>query len=77
MSIQLERIKVNWRKSLNKPNNLFPNICRVAQGIYEKLNIYGIVEKLMMELVLEIILCNGWYAHLSALNYLSKNKNKL
>jgi len=26
---------------LNKPNNLFPYICLVANGIYEKLNIYG------------------------------------
>ena len=26
---------------LNKPNNLFPLICRVAKGEYKKLNIYG------------------------------------
>ncbi len=26
---------------LNKPNNIFPLLCRVAQGKYQKLNVYG------------------------------------
>ena len=64
---------------LNKPNNLFPYICNVANGIYEKLNIYG----------------NDWPtpdgtgirdyihvmdladAHICALNYLLDNKSQI
>ena len=64
---------------LNKPNNLFPLLCRVAQGKYEKLEVYG----------------NDWPtndgtgirdyihvmdladAHFLALNYLIKNEPEI
>ena len=64
---------------LDKPNNLFPNICRVAQGIYEKLNIYGNDWETndgtcIRDYVHVMDLAD---AHLSALNYLSKNKKQI
>lgn len=64
---------------LEKPNNLFPFITRVASGIYEKLKIFGndwptSDGTCVRDYIHVMDLAN---AHLEALNYLFKNNSKL
>ena len=64
---------------LNKPNNLFPYICLVASGKYEKLNIYGknwpTTDGTGIRDYIHIMdLAN---AHISALNYLIDKKPEM
>jgi len=63
----------------NKPNNLFPYICRVAQGIYEKLIIFGnnwpTIDGTGVRDYIHVM--DLAEAHLSAMEFLLENKPQL